>query len=106
MPNDVTGNIVAAGKGETYAACGGIEVKGSAPVLAMCRKLVEAGYEPAEPLEAYRGDVLCLKVRTIGDGAKLVINRNGVGFYSEGGGACRSLAHAFYWRGWRTTKPL
>ena len=76
-----------AGKGETYAICGNIEVKGAAPVLAMCRALVEAGYDPAEPLEAYRGDVLCLKVRSIGEGAKLVINRNGVGFYSEGAGA-------------------
>jgi len=30
----------------------GYTVKTSAPVLAMCRKLVEAGYDPATPLHA------------------------------------------------------
>ena len=75
--------------GDTLATCADIEVKGSAPVLAMCRALVAAGYDPTEPLEAYRGDVLCLKVRSIGEGARLVIKRNGVGFYSEGPCASR-----------------
>lgn len=46
-------------------------VRASAPVLALCRELVEAGFDPVRPLHAYRGDVLCLKVRSIGEGAKL-----------------------------------
>jgi hypothetical protein len=33
----------------------GITAHGSAPVLALCRKLVEAGHDPATPLEAWRG---------------------------------------------------
>ena len=51
----------------------GFSVRAAAPVLAMCRKLLAAGYDPDRPLHAYRGDVLALKVRTIGDGAKLTV---------------------------------
>ena len=83
--------------------CGalGIEVRGAAPVLQndlydqsqmfcrlcrlcrsrlLCRKLVAAGYDPALALEAYRGDVLCLRVRSIGEAAGLEINAKGTGF--------------------------
>ena len=57
----------------------GIEVHAPAPVLALCRALVEAGHDRRRPLEAYRGDVLCLRIRSIGAGAKLTVedNRNG-----------------------------
>jgi hypothetical protein len=48
----------------------GHTVRAAAPVLAMCRKLIEAGYDPATPLHAYRGDNLALTVSTIGWGAK------------------------------------
>jgi hypothetical protein len=51
----------------------GYMVTGYSPVLAMCRKLVEAGFDPATPLHAYRGDTLCLKVRSIGEGAKWTV---------------------------------
>lgn len=51
----------------------GLVVKGNAPVLTMCRKLIDAGYDPDRPLEAYRGDVLCLRVSRIGYGAKFTI---------------------------------
>jgi hypothetical protein len=54
-------------------------VTGAAPVLAMCRKLVEAGHDPSRPLHAYRGDTLCLKVRSIGEGAKLTVEHNRFG---------------------------
>jgi hypothetical protein len=50
----------------------GHTVKTSAPVLAMCRKLVEAGFDPATPLHAYRGGTLCLKVSSICWGALAV----------------------------------
>lgn len=49
----------------------GLSVRNSAPVLAMCCKLVEVGFDPARPLEAWRGPVLCLTVRSIGEGARL-----------------------------------
>lgn len=56
------------------ATAHGITVSGrNAPVLALCRALIKAGHDPDTPLEAYRGDVLCLRVRSIGEGAKLTV---------------------------------
>ena len=52
---------------------------GAAPVLAMCRRLVRAGYNPATPLHAYRGDMLCLVVQSIGEGARLTVHSAGNG---------------------------
>jgi hypothetical protein len=54
----------------------GFTVRAAAPVLAMCRKLLAAGYDPDRPLHAYRGDVLALKVRAIGEGAKLTVEES------------------------------
>jgi len=49
--------------------------------------LVESGtYGSSIPLDAYRGATLCLKVRSIGEGARLEISGNGVGFRSLEGG--------------------
>jgi len=36
-------------------------------------RLVEAGHDPSTPLEAYRGTTLCLRVRSIGAGARLTV---------------------------------
>jgi hypothetical protein len=58
----------------------GITVHSGSPVLAMCRALVGAGYDPHRPLHVYRGDTLALTVRTIGEGAKLAVSGSGVGF--------------------------
>jgi hypothetical protein len=51
----------------------GLAVKHNAPVLAMCRALIDAGCDPERPLEAYRGDVLCLRVSNIGYGAQYTV---------------------------------
>jgi hypothetical protein len=51
----------------------GITATGNAPVLTLCRRLIEAGHNPILPLEAYRGTTLCLRVRSIGEGAKLTV---------------------------------
>ena len=51
----------------------GITVVDHAPVLALCRALVTAGQDPNRPLHAYRGDVLCLRVRSIGQAAQLTV---------------------------------
>src|SRR6516165_9618790 len=51
----------------------GITVVDHAPVLALCRALVKAGQDPNRPLRAYRGGVLCLRVRSIGQAAQLTI---------------------------------
>jgi hypothetical protein len=42
----------------------------------MCRKLLDAGFDPARPLEAYRGEILCLTVSSIGWGAKHTVAEN------------------------------
>jgi hypothetical protein len=47
----------------------------------MCRKLIGAGFDPVIQLSAYRGDVLCLAVRTIGAAAALTVDEhNGTRF--------------------------
>jgi hypothetical protein len=51
----------------------GVTTRGQAPVLAMCRALLGAGFDPRRPLHVYRGKMLALKVRSIGEGAKLTI---------------------------------
>ena len=66
--------------GSDRCEAGGISVCGAAPVLALCRKLVSAGHDPERPLHAYRGNVLALRVRSIGEGAQLAIAGDGVGF--------------------------
>ncbi|MGA8694135.1 MAG: hypothetical protein WB689_09855 [Xanthobacteraceae bacterium] len=58
----------------------GITVCDVAPLLSLCRKLVAAGHDPQLPLHAYRGDVLALRVRSIGEAAQLAIAGDGVGF--------------------------
>jgi hypothetical protein len=65
--------------GNTCAALG-IAAHGAAPMLALCHKLVEAGHDPMLPLHAYRGDVLALKVRSIGEAARLRVAPHGVAF--------------------------
>ena len=43
----------------------GIAAYCSAPVLALCRKLIGAGHDSATPLEVWRRDTLALSVRSI-----------------------------------------
>jgi hypothetical protein len=57
----------------------GYSIKASAPVLAMCRRLLEAGVDPATPLHAYRDNDLCLAVSSIGWGAKHTVADNRFG---------------------------
>jgi hypothetical protein len=66
--------------GDDIAQAHGIRVRVSSPVLALCRKLVEAGYDPDSPLEAYRGDTLCLRIRSIGEAARLRVGGDGRSF--------------------------
>ena len=60
--------------GSTRCTALGFVGQGDAPVLALCRLLVAAGYDPGTPLHAYRGDVLALRVRSIGEAAQLQIS--------------------------------
>lgn len=58
----------------------GVTVRVGTPVLALCRRLIAVGYAAATPLLVYRGAVLALTVRSIGEGACLEINAKGTGF--------------------------
>ena len=57
----------------------GIIVYGYAPVLDLCRALIKAGHDPKRALHAYRGGVLALAVRSIGEGARLTVADDGRG---------------------------
>jgi hypothetical protein len=51
----------------------GISGRGYAPAFELCRKLVAAGFDPVSPLEAWRGETLSLRVRSIGEGAQFTV---------------------------------
>jgi hypothetical protein len=53
----------------------GHRVRGAAPVLAICRKLIAAGLNPDRPLHAYRNTNLCLVIRCIGEAAQFVVDK-------------------------------
>jgi hypothetical protein len=58
----------------------GRKVRASAPVLALCRELIAAGHDLGRPLHVYRDGVLALRVRSIGEAARLRVASHGVGF--------------------------
>ncbi len=65
---EITGN-------NTATACN-ITCKGRTPILTLCRALLRKGCDPSLSLRCYRGDVLALTIRTIGDGAKLTVKED------------------------------
>ena len=62
--------------GDNNCEAEGRAVRAHSPVLGMCRLLVNLGYDPDRPLEAYRGPELALRIRSIGQGAKLTVREN------------------------------
>jgi hypothetical protein len=73
--------IIAQLSSDTYATALGTTVRSPSPLLALCRQLVVSStYGSSTPLDAYRGAMLCLRVRSIGEAAKLEID--GTGFRS------------------------
>ena len=73
LPTKKTQTIFAELIGSNTCAAGGITVVDHAPVLVLCRALVKAGHDSAIPLEVWRGTTLCLRVRSIGEGAQLTV---------------------------------
>jgi len=56
-------------------------VRAAAPVLTICRKLIAAGFDSDRPLNAYRGEMLCIIVKSIGKAAALTVDEhNGTRF--------------------------
>jgi hypothetical protein len=65
---EITGN-------STATACN-ITCEGRTPILKLCRALLRKAYDPSLSLRCYRGDVLALTIRTIGNGAKLTVKED------------------------------
>jgi len=63
----------------------GMTARSTAPVLALCRLLVEAGHDPETPLQAWRGPTLCLRIHRIGEAAQLEPSPRGAGFVRRPG---------------------
>jgi hypothetical protein len=58
----------------------GITVRGHAPILLPCRRLIEAGHDSNRPLHTYRDETLCLTISSMSAGACLEVNAKGTGF--------------------------
>jgi hypothetical protein len=58
----------------------GITARSTAPVLALCRELLAVGLDPDRAMQVYRGATLALRIRSIGEAARLEINGEGTGF--------------------------
>jgi hypothetical protein len=54
-------------------------VRGAAPVLSLCRQLILTGHNPDLPLEAWRGGVRALRIRSIGIAAGLTVSDDRLG---------------------------
>jgi hypothetical protein len=78
--------------GSHRCAALGITVSATAPVLALCRQLIADGYDPGLPLEIWRGPVLCLRVRSIGEAAQLRVATHGRWFERSRGCAAECTA--------------
>lgn len=57
----------------------GITATGPTPVLALCRELIAIGLDLDQPIEIYRGAILALRVRSIGEVARLAVEDNKTG---------------------------
>jgi hypothetical protein len=85
--------------GSTIASAAGQLAIGNTPILLLCRQLIAAGIDPATSLEAWRGPTLCLRIRSIGAGAKLTVDEhNGTRFakwkpWRRSAGAARIAAN-------------
>ena len=84
--------------GSDRCLAAGYVTRGTAPVLAMCRKLVAAGINPAASLECYRGTTLAITVASIGQGAGLKLNGHGSGFRAVYDGVAASPVRKSYQR--------
>jgi len=62
--------------------CSGADVtaRSQTPVLSLCRELLAAGFKPDRALLVFRGSTLALRVRSIGEAARLEIDGHGTGF--------------------------
>ena len=69
--------------GDNRCAIADFAATSSTPILALCRILIAAGFDPTMPMECYRGDTLALRIRSIGEAAALEVNAKGTGFIAR-----------------------
>jgi hypothetical protein len=62
--------------GVDQASCEDVSVSSRTPVLALCRALIGAGHDSDASLDAYRGETLCLRVRSLAEGAALTVRED------------------------------
>jgi hypothetical protein len=61
------------------ATADGITARGATPVLNLCRELIAAGLRPDAALDVFRNGILALRVRSIGEAARLTVKTGGNG---------------------------
>jgi hypothetical protein len=66
--------------GSSVCSAAGYVAIGHTPILLLCRDLIEAGHDPATPLEVYRGNTLALRIRSIGEAAQLTVDESRTAF--------------------------
>ena len=76
--------------GSTICSAAGQVAIGHTPVLALCRELIEAGHDPSTPLNVYRGDALALRIRSIGEAARLTVDEHNGTRFAKWKPFCRS----------------
>lgn len=69
--------------GEDRCEAENLSARGPSLVLALCRKLIEAGFDPGRPPHVYRGAVPALSIRSIAAGARLTVKERPFGPVSE-----------------------
>jgi hypothetical protein len=69
-------DIIAALDGSDLCHAAGYTVKDHAPALAMCRLLLQSGFDPQRPLLVFRGAELAMRIKSIEYGAHYAVAEN------------------------------
>jgi hypothetical protein len=79
--------------GSNCCSAAGLIAHNHAPVLALCKLLVRGGFDPDHSLIAYRRGTVALRVRSIGEAARLTVKTagNGAPMFAPDGG-CKGAA--------------
>src|SRR6516164_8852996 len=72
-------NISATLRGSEECEAVNVIVTGHAPVLKLCRELLAQGVDPDTAMTVYRRGIVALRVRSIGEAARLTVKSAGNG---------------------------
>jgi hypothetical protein len=65
--------------GMREAEADGFCASGDTPILSLCRRLIDAGYDPQCPVHVHRGDALAMTISSLGYGARLRVKERNDG---------------------------